>query len=84
MTKRELLDMLRLLLQAVVEVETPKPRPTPPDPPQGAATIYQDAQGRLFRLDAQGRRHDLHFIPRGYESDGEGGYWRRFTPPSWC
>jgi hypothetical protein len=74
MTKRELLDMLRLLLQAVVEAETPKPRPTPPDPPQGAATIYQDAQGR---------RHDLHFIPRGYEPDGEGGYWRRFTPPSW-
>jgi hypothetical protein len=43
MTKRELLDMLRLLLQAVVEAEAPKPRPVPARTPERRSVIITEA-----------------------------------------
>jgi hypothetical protein len=43
MTKRELLQLLRRLLEAIVEAEAPKPRPVPPPVPARRRVIITEA-----------------------------------------
>ena len=43
MSKRELVELLKRLLQAVVEEEAPKPRPVPPPVPARRSVIITEA-----------------------------------------
>jgi hypothetical protein len=43
MSKRELIELLKRLLQAVVEEEAPKPRPVPPPAPARRSVIITEA-----------------------------------------
>jgi hypothetical protein len=47
MSKRELIELLKRLLQAVVEEEAPKPRPAPARTPE-PVTITEAELGRDF------------------------------------
>jgi hypothetical protein len=85
MTKRDMLEFLKTLLQAMADAETPKPRPKPPPAPmppsKGTPVMRQGLMsGRIEVMGPDGQWHETHFIPEGYQREEDGGWWKPFDP----
>jgi hypothetical protein len=76
MKKKELVTLLKTLLAALVEAETPKPRPAAPLVPTSGWTMTENLRTGEIRVNGQ----PAFFIPKGYQRE-EDGYWIPWYDP---